>query len=119
MVSTTHYSLKAVSLKKAPTMGTVGRMYIPRTGADEDSPTAQGQLSGQPSVIFSQRPPPTLHPSGPTLPTLSHTPPSSAMCWRGQQGVSLAWGLFIWWLSFCLGTDVTAIIEACARKNTD
>ena len=32
MVSTTLHSLKAVSLKVAPTVGTVDRMYIPRTG---------------------------------------------------------------------------------------
>ena len=32
MVSTTHYYLKAASLKMAPTVGTVGRAYIIRTG---------------------------------------------------------------------------------------
>jgi len=32
MVSTTLHSLKAVSLKVAPTVGTVERVYMPRTG---------------------------------------------------------------------------------------
>ena len=32
MVSTTHCSLKAVSLKMASTVGTVGGTHIPRTG---------------------------------------------------------------------------------------
>lgn len=31
MVFTTHCSLKAMSLKMAPTMGTMGRVYVPRT----------------------------------------------------------------------------------------
>ena len=33
VVSTTHWSLKAASLKMAPTVGTAGRMCIARTGA--------------------------------------------------------------------------------------
>lgn len=34
MVSTTHCSLKAPSPKLAPSVGTVGRMSIPRTGEE-------------------------------------------------------------------------------------
>lgn len=34
MVSSTHYSLKPASLKTVPTVGTVGGVYIPRTGKD-------------------------------------------------------------------------------------
>lgn len=32
MVSTAHYSLKIAPLKMVPTVGTVGRTYIPKTG---------------------------------------------------------------------------------------
>jgi len=34
MVSTTQCSFKAVSLKMASTVGTVGKTYIPRTGGE-------------------------------------------------------------------------------------
>lgn len=61
-------------LKKAPAMGTVGRMYMPRTGEGEHSPTAQAQLSVQPLVTFSWWPLPTLCSWGPPLP-IPHAPP--------------------------------------------
>lgn len=73
-------------LRKAPAMGTAGRMYVPRTGEGEHSPTAQAQLSVQPLVTFSWWPLPTPCPLGPPLP-IPHAPPFS-MHWRIQQEVS-------------------------------
>ena len=56
VVSKPHYSLKAVSLKMAPTGGTVGRTYIPRTGGrGEDPLLAQVQLKGHSVVTSSNR----------------------------------------------------------------
>lgn len=50
VVSTTPYSLKTMSLKRAPTTGTVGRAYIPRTGEAEEPGIAGVQLTNQPAV---------------------------------------------------------------------
>ena len=47
MVSKTH-ALKAESLKVAPTMGTMDRMYIPRMGKHKEPWIAQVHLMGQP-----------------------------------------------------------------------
>lgn len=40
-------SLKATSLKMAPTVGIAGRMYTPRMGEGEEPPIAQVQPEGQ------------------------------------------------------------------------
>lgn len=46
-----HCSLKAVTLKTAPTVGTVGGTYILRKGGGEKPPTAQIQLICQLGVM--------------------------------------------------------------------
>ena len=63
-------------LKKSPAMWIVGRMYMPRTGEGEHSPTAQAQLSVQPLVTFSWWSLPTPCPWGPPLP-IPHAPLTS------------------------------------------
>ena len=47
MVSTPPYSLKAATLKTAPTVGTVGRAHILRVGVGEEPPIAWVQLVAQ------------------------------------------------------------------------
>lgn len=46
VVSKPHYSLKAVSLKMAPTVN-VGRMHVQGEGGGEEPSIAKVQLSGQ------------------------------------------------------------------------
>ena len=54
VVSTTHWSLKAASLKMAPTVGTAGRMCIARAGAGQGASIARVQLQGHPTVSSPQ-----------------------------------------------------------------
>lgn len=54
MVSNTHGSFKAMSLKMAFTMGTVGRTCISRTGEGVISLISRVQLAGQPVVMPSR-----------------------------------------------------------------
>ena len=59
MVSTTHCSLKAVSLEPVPTVETMGRRYISRTGEGVRSlPLPGSNLVGQLEVGSPQLPPP-------------------------------------------------------------
>lgn len=53
VVSTTPYSVKAMSLKMAPTVGTVGSTHSKDMGGGEEPPIALIQLSGQPTVTSS------------------------------------------------------------------
>ena len=54
MVSMTPYSLKATSLKMVPTVGTVGRAYIPRVEVGVRSlPLPGDELTGRPAVTPS------------------------------------------------------------------
>ena len=40
--------------------GAMGRTYIPRMGGGKELPIARAQLTGQPAVTFSPRPPPAV-----------------------------------------------------------
>lgn len=60
VASTTHGILKATSLKPVPSVGMVGKTYIPMIGGKEkEPPIAQIQLKGQPVIISSWWLPPT------------------------------------------------------------
>ena len=59
MVPTAHCSLKAAFLKTAPTVGTVGRTYIPRTGEAVRSLPDPGHRSASGHIV-SILPPPTI-----------------------------------------------------------
>jgi len=55
MFSIPPYSLEATSLQRAPTVGTVGRAYIPKMGVGhEEPPIAWVQLTGQLAATSSQ-----------------------------------------------------------------
>lgn len=59
-VSMPPYSLKATSLKTAPTVGTAGRAYIHRRESGWGAQIAQVQLEGHPEVTSSWWPSPRL-----------------------------------------------------------
>ena len=57
VVSTTHCSLKAASLKMGPTVGTVGRVYLPRAGEGRGASDCLGSACGSSSVTSSPQSP--------------------------------------------------------------
>ena len=55
-----HSAREAASLQRVPSVGTVGRTYIPRTGKGMGRLPCPVQLLGQQAVTSSPTPPPTL-----------------------------------------------------------
>lgn len=72
MVSTTPYSLTAEFLEQLPLWKPEAERTFQRRGGGEESLIARVQLTGQPAVPSSRRPPPTISLNPMKIPTSGH-----------------------------------------------